>query len=115
MTIEDIKYDYFDWLYGLVCGRRYARGISYRKIMIYLYETEFVWLIPMDKNRADEGVYLRNRYVWDNYDHEDYHRILDMLDGPCSVLEMMVGLAIHCEEHIMECVVKSHAIPQSNA
>jgi hypothetical protein len=29
------------------------------------------------------------------------YEILDILAGPCSVLEMMVALAIYAEEHIM--------------
>ena len=33
-----------------------------------------------------------------DYDDE----VLDILDGPCSVLEMMIALAIRCEENIMD-------------
>jgi hypothetical protein len=28
--------------------------------------------------------------------------VLDILNGPCSVLEMMIALAIRCEENIMD-------------
>jgi hypothetical protein len=28
--------------------------------------------------------------------------VLDELEGPCSVLEMMVAIAIYCEEHVMD-------------
>ena len=33
---------------------------------------------------------------------DDCDDILDCLDGPCSILEMMVALAIRCEEGIMD-------------
>jgi hypothetical protein len=52
----------------------------------------------MDQNRAEDGLSLRYRFALDNgyEDNPDY--ILDILDGPCSVLEMMVALALRCEE-----------------
>jgi hypothetical protein len=54
--------------------------------------------VPHDENRAADGIALRYRYC-SNYGYED----LDYyLDGPCSVLEMMVALAIRCEETIMD-------------
>jgi hypothetical protein len=31
-----------------------------------------------------------------------YNTIICSLDGPCSVLEMMIALAVRCEEHIMD-------------
>jgi hypothetical protein len=52
----------------------------------------------MDANRAAKGMDLRWRFVLrtDNRDLYEY------LDGPCSVLEMMIALAITCEENIMD-------------
>jgi hypothetical protein len=49
----------------------------------------------MDARRAKEGVYLRYRFSYDTGELED-----DLV-GACSMLEMMVALAIHCEESIM--------------
>ena len=69
---------------------------------MHLHNTTFTYLIPKDQNRAEDGIDLRYRFaIVCNYS-EDLDYILDMLAGPCSVLEMMVALAIRCEENIME-------------
>jgi hypothetical protein len=63
-----------------------------------LHDIEFTWFIPRDDNRADDGIQLRRRYalVMDDMSLQRY------LKGPCSVLEMMVALAVRCEECIMD-------------
>jgi hypothetical protein len=54
-----------------------------------------------DGDRACDGVDLRYRF-WDSHGGYD-EDILDTFDDvPCSVLEMMVALAIRCEEDIMD-------------
>ena len=93
-----IKERYFYWLYDLVCEERYSKDISYRKLLGYLHETEFRYSIPRDDNRASDGINLRSRY---SYDH-GFDGIPEELYGPCSVLEMMIALAIRCEENIMD-------------
>lgn len=91
---------YFDWLYDIVCGGRLSKEISYRKLLMYLYRTEFTYLIPKDQNRAEDGIDLRYRFALGNEYPSDL--VYDVLDGPCSVLEMMIALAIRCEENIMD-------------
>ena len=98
MRIEDrINADYFEWMYEIICERRFARGISYRRLLTQLHDREFIYFVPYDENRAAEGIALRYRYCL-LHDCEDLEWCLD---GPCSVLEMMLALAIHCEESIM--------------
>ena len=58
-------------------------------------------MIPKDQNRAEDGVSLRYRFAIEQ-DYEDVDWVLDVLDGPCSILEMMVALALRCEECIMD-------------
>lgn len=99
MRVEDrIKSDYFEWMHDLVCGNRFGRSISYRKLLTFLHDVEFTYFIPYDENRAVEGIALRYRYcvIHECEDMEIY------LTGPCSVLEMMIALAIRCEENIMD-------------
>lgn len=85
---------YFDWMYKLICGKRYPRDISYRLLLTTLHDIDFVYSIPKDGNRAADGIDLRYRF-----DHD----LADILrDKPCSVLEMMLALAIRCEETIMD-------------
>lgn len=93
-----IQNDYFEWMFDLVCKDRYSELISYRKLLMALHNIEFAYSIKRDVNRAKDGVDLRRRFALSSY-HED---VLDYLDGPCSILEMMVALAIRCEESIMD-------------
>jgi hypothetical protein len=65
---------------------------------MFLHDTEFIYFIPYDENRAAEGIALRYRFCL-LHNCEDAERYLT---GPCSVLEMMVALAIRCEENIMD-------------
>ena len=82
------KYDeYFEWLYEFVCGERFAKEFSFRKLLVYLHSREFTYTLNMDSNRAQDGIDLRERYYGDS-----------TIKGPCSVLEMMLALSIRCEE-----------------
>lgn len=98
MTLRDeIANEYFDWLFNVVCGRRYSRQISFKKLLMHLHNTEFTYSIPRDENRAEDGIDLRYRFsTFKGYDAFEY------LDEPCSVLEMMIALSIRCEENIMD-------------
>lgn len=100
MTIADISNDYFEWLYELVCKKRYAKEISYRKLLMFLHSTVFIYSISMDSNRADDGINLRYRFAHDKYISTSL--VESYLNEPCSVLEMMIALAIRCEETIMD-------------
>lgn len=86
---------YFEWMYDLVCSN--TRG-SYRKLLTYLSNVEFRYLIPMDANRAEDGINLRDRFIFEN--GRRYMR--DLPDGPCSVFEMILALAMRCGEQIMD-------------
>lgn len=100
MTKDEIVDQYFDWMYQLVVDDRYSTK-SYRKMFSRLYDTEFTYTIPMDGNRAEDGVDLRYRFGRENGYYDSI--IASFLDvRPCSVLEMMVALAIRCEEHLMD-------------
>lgn len=98
-TFENqVKDEYFEWLYNYVCKERLNSSISYTKLFMLLHDIEFQFYIRNDVNRARDGVDLRYRFAM----FMDDERIMDILDGPCSVLEMMVALAIRCEETIMD-------------
>lgn len=99
MTLSDrINDEYFEWLCELVDLRRFSKSVSYRKLLVHLHNIEFTWFVPHDDNRADDGIQLRRRFALDRDDMSLPRYIL----GPCSVLEMMVALAIRCEETIMD-------------
>lgn len=100
MTKEELVNDYIDWMYNLVCTDLYSKKTSYHKLFACLYETDFYYLIPMDGNRAEDGVDLRYRYGREfGLPESLIATYLD--DRPCSVLEVMMALSIRCETSIM--------------
>ncbi|MDO5540810.1 MAG: hypothetical protein Q4F83_12210 [Eubacteriales bacterium] len=101
MTRDELNNAYFEWMYQLVCGEQCSKRLSYRKLLYLLHDMEFTYTIPMDGNRAEDGIDLRYRFGYENaYKSSMIATYLD--NQPCSVLEMMVALAIRCEEHIMD-------------
>lgn len=67
-----------------------------------MHRTKFRWSNIRDKNRAEDGTDLRFRFR-KNVDVLSRNDVLNWHDEePCSVLEMMVALAIRAEEQIMD-------------
>lgn len=99
MTVEEVKDGYFEWLVHKVC---YPGHVNFRKLLTKLHSKEFKWpkSLPMDKNRADDGIDLRNTYIY-SMEVENPDLYLDSITGECSVLEMMVALSIRCEDNLM--------------
>ena len=101
MFTNELNYDYFEWMYQLVCNERYYKNLSHRKLLRFLHNIEFTYILEMDSNRAEDGIDLRYRFGYDKgYDRSSVSLYLD--DLPCSVLEMLVALAMRCEEQIMD-------------
>lgn len=98
---DRILNEYFEWMIRLVCDGKYSRGLSWRQLFRLLHETEFIYILEMDGNRADDGIDLRYRFAFDSGYNE--RTIDEVMSGePCSILEMMVALAQRCEEHITD-------------
>lgn len=83
-------------------SKRYKRWITdfvdpesaYSSLLTSLYEYEFVPFIDRDKNREEDGRYLRERFATENGEKcEDYY-----IDWPSSVLEMILALSIKIED-----------------
>ena len=94
--------DYFEWLSDIVSKDRFGKNISYRKLLMYLHTVDFKWVIKEDSNRANDGISMRWRFAQATGRERYYNEISDCLAGPCSVLEMLVALAVRCEETIMD-------------
>ena len=99
MLQEKINNEYFDWMCALVGADGPTEHTSFRILLTFLHNTEFVYSIRRDANRADDGRNLRYRFAYENSEFADAE---SYLVGPCSVLEMMVALAMRCEETIMD-------------
>lgn len=82
---------YFKFLYSIVDedGSR-----EYDKLLNELHGIDFYSLIPNDDNRGEDGKQLRERFE----DEEGGPQGLSLShDKPCTVLEMLIGLAYRLE------------------
>lgn len=101
MNRDILTNEYFNWMYNLVHDEKYCKRLSYRKLLSYLHDRDFIYILDMDGNRAEDGVDLRYRFAYENgYSMPMTASYLD--DRQCSILEMMVALAIRCEDSIMD-------------
>jgi hypothetical protein len=62
---------------------------EYHDICELLFMVDYVWLIDLDKDRAEDGRALRYRYG----DTHGYCSMFDIMESPCSCLEMIIALA----------------------
>lgn len=93
----DISRAYFNWLTRIVKG---PESDSHTLLLKQLYETPFRYSIDTDGNREADGVDLRYRFsVAKRFQQSEIAHELDY--KPCSVLEMMIALALRLEEDIM--------------
>lgn len=82
---------YFTWLYGQVASVKLKNpSRTHWSLAKQLYTKEFVWIIPNDDNRLEDGKDLRREFL-EAYEID----ILDLnwLDLGCSMLEMLIGLS----------------------
>lgn len=98
--------EYFEWLIGFVSEGGVTEVSSFRKLFFLLHSTPFQALLPMDKNRTEDGKALRFRFGLDLssnhfYEADEISTVLTDQEG-CSILEMMIALALRCEESIMD-------------
>lgn len=78
---------YFNWLVDKVNA-----SDDYWTMLGYLIKREFTWTIRNDGNRAADGLTLREQF--------EAEKGID-IQGPCTVLEMLVALACRIERDIM--------------
>ena len=92
---ERTREAYFHYLCSIV-GE--FKGKCYSILLRRLHDKQFYWTVPTDDSSAFDGICLRND--WWSICGEGYN--YNALNGPCSVLEMMIGLAIRCEKDVMQ-------------
>ena len=92
MNEKEVRDKYFKYL----CSFVHSKKNHYNHLLRYLHDKEFIWVYSMDANRAFDGIEMRRMFEMD----EHYDRAY--LSGPCSMLEMMVALAMRIENDIMD-------------
>lgn len=99
---SEIKELYFKWLYELVFRNRLdiEDDFSHEKLLRHLHDIPFYSIMERDENRIADGMSLRSEFGYQKgYTDEEIIVYLD--DVPCSVLEVMVALAVRCEKQFM--------------
>lgn len=99
MKVVNMGKKYLDWLCEFVCDKRSRRAFS--KLLYTLYLTDFDAVLDRDENRIVDGLALRPRFLSEkNIDPKMEGHIFG--EKKCSVLELMVALAIRCEDNLMQ-------------
>lgn len=81
--------EYYHWLLDKV-GCIDEKAYKYDRLLRYLHSVEFVYSIGNDRNRAIDGLNLRDDFMSEN-------NLRGYIEGPCSVLEMLVAFSIRIE------------------
>lgn len=81
---------YFRWLYSQVGSvRNHDRTQTYWKLLEQFYTTQYLYFVPNDHNRAEDGRDLRYRFIhYSGVSPDD-----EWMDLGCSFLELLLGLA----------------------
>lgn len=91
---------YLQWMSSLVFPNEREKQ-RYTFLLDALDKSMFYFSIPMDENRMRDGIDLRYRFAYDNgYSNEEVSRALNH-NMSCSMLEMMVALALKGDERIL--------------
>lgn len=90
MSDFEMAISYWNWLLD-----RIMADDRYSLLMNALNSVEYRWVLPMDENRSQDGLYLRSLFSGETG--------LDSnsMNWECTVLEMLIGLAYRCDHDIM--------------
>lgn len=87
MSDNEVINEYFSWLCDIIGGVG-----EYSFLIKELHKFEFYWFIENDDNREEDGKALREEFA-----NEKGYISVHELDGPCSMLEMILALACRFE------------------
>lgn len=76
--------EYLEWLKAQVYDGSSSK--TYDELLSLLHDKEFVWIIPNDDNRLEDGLDVRNEFL-------DVREVHPLLHKGVSVLEVLVGLS----------------------
>lgn len=83
--------NYLNWLVRKVCNKEQAK--RYSRLFELLNDIEFIWVVDLDQNRVAHAIDMRCKYEIEHHLDKDYK--------PASVLEVLVCMAIRCEDCVM--------------
>lgn len=82
---------YLRWMMGKV-----GLDVCYQAVCMRMNSTDFIPFVGNDDNRAADGIDLRYKYETETGFYPEGYE-----DKPCSIFEMMVALALRCDEDVM--------------
>lgn len=92
----EISNEYFTWLSNLININQ--SHDSYFLLAKILHAREYKWFVPNDDNRAEDGKKLREEFADES--RYDITRVLN--HHPCSMLEMLIGVARRIEDFMYD-------------
>ena len=87
----NILVHYFEWLCNKV-----GYNEDYDALLCYLFNRDYKWVMDMDENRCQDGLWQRRMFM-----EQEGVRGDPFNDKPCSILEMLVALAVRLEDDVM--------------
>ncbi len=84
MTVEE---QYLDWMQSMIDPSH-----SFKKLINSLYSIAYEWVIRIDENLEWLGVGLRKQFMKE-CDIRDVSSVASLLVRPCSILELLCGVA----------------------
>lgn len=88
---EPLEELYFTWLYSRVASPRLRSPVrTYWKLLQQLHHKEFIWLVPNDDNRVEDGRALRYEFL---NEQQIVGVDIHWMELGCSMLEMLVALS----------------------
>jgi hypothetical protein len=105
LTRDDYEDAYYSWLLrraSIPVKSKSDAGNKYSLLLSYLYSKMFSWSHPMDENLSVNGLNLRNKFVSENPKYKDFATVVPMSLTHCTMLEIMVELAVACDNAITD-------------
>jgi hypothetical protein len=91
-TMNRLSHEYYDWLVTQI-DIRGAR--TFNELFGRMHELEFVWFVPNDDNRVQDGLDLRNEFL-NKHGHASRRETRDFseaMNKGATVLEVLVALS----------------------
>lgn len=96
--------EYFFYLLRIVK----AKKEQYSELLKTLHMEDYIWEVPEDRRRAMDGLSLREDFLADFCGLIDEEELISFQNFPCSVLEMLVALAIRVDEEYLSDLKEPH-------
>lgn len=95
MTVEE---QYLQWIQSMIDPSH-----SFRRLIDYLYSVAYEWSVLIDENLEWSGVDLRKQFMKE-CDIHDVSSVASLLVRPCSILELLCGVAQDIELDLRDSV-----------